>query len=276
MPDQVVNMAVFGAAGRMGRQLLEAISERSEQSHDAALTAAIEMPGSPAVGVESHVLAAGLSESSVVVVDQVSAVTEAFDVLIDFTRPGPSIAQLPCLVENRKALIIGTTGYSADEKAQILEASQTIPIVHASNYSVGVTLSLQLLHTAASILGDDYDVEIIEAHHRNKVDAPSGTAISMGESVADALNRDLKEVAVYGREGHTGVRDTKTIGFETIRGGDIIGDHTVLFAGQGERLEITHKASNRMTFARGAIRAAQWVASQKPGLYDMADVIGLK
>jgi len=172
-------------------------------------------------------------------------------------------------------MVIGTTGFDKIQKAQIVEAAQDIGIVFAPNMSVGVNLCLKLLETAAKVLGDEVDIEIIEAHHRHKVDAPSGTALRMGEVVADALGRDLKDCAVYGREGVTGERDRKTIGFETLRAGDIVGDHTVLFAGDGERVEITHKASSRMTFASGAVRAAQWLAGRKAGLYDMGDVLGL-
>lgn len=259
----------------MGRQLLQAVAERQSAANDAALSAAIEMPGTPAVGLDAQVLCPGVAAGSITVVDSLEACITELDVLIDFTRPEPSLAQLPLLIKNNKALVLGTTGFSEDQKQHIRSAATHIPIVHASNYSAGVTVALRLLGMAASALGDDYDVEIIEAHHRHKVDAPSGTALSMGEAVADALGRNLTDCAVYGREGHTGARDKTTIGFETIRGGDIIGDHTVLFAGEGERLEITHKASDRMTFARGAIRAAHWVVGQKPGLYDMSDVIGL-
>jgi 4-hydroxy-tetrahydrodipicolinate reductase len=197
-------------------------------------------------------------------------------VAIDFTRPEGTLALIDACVGAGKALVIGTTGFDEAGKARIAEAAEVVPVVFAANYSVGVTLCLNLLDMAARALGDDYDVEVIEAHHRYKVDAPSGTALAMGEVLAEALGRDLKECAVYGRQGHTGERDRKTIGFETIRGGDIVGDHTVLFAGLGERVEITHKASSRMTFARGAVRAAEWTLQRPAGLYDMRDVLGLR
>jgi len=272
---EAARITVFGAAGRMGRQLLQATAERQLAHGDVALVAAVELPGSPAVGQDCSLLSAAVPTGVATVGAQLGAALGDTDVVVDFTRPEPSIAQLPAIVDSGKALVIGTTGFSTAQKAEILRASASIAIVHASNYSVGVTLALKLLGVAAQVLGDDYDVEIIEAHHRNKVDAPSGTALSMGEVIAAALGRDLAECAVYGREGHTGVREPHTMGFATVRGGDIIGEHTVLFAGEGERLEITHKATDRLTFARGAIRAAHWVASARPGLYDMADVIGL-
>jgi 4-hydroxy-tetrahydrodipicolinate reductase len=202
-------------------------------------------------------------------------VVDDFDVLIDFTRPEPTLANLEICRQAGRRAVIGTTGFSEQEKAQIKAAAQDIGVVFAPNMSVGVNLCLKLLDVAARVLGDEVDIEVIEAHHRHKVDAPSGTALRMGEVVAEALGRDLKDCAVYGREGHTGERDRKTIGFETIRAGDIVGDHTVLFAGTGERIEITHKASSRMTFANGAVRAASWLTGQKTGLYDMRDVLGL-
>jgi 4-hydroxy-tetrahydrodipicolinate reductase len=204
-----------------------------------------------------------------------AAKTDDFDVLIDFTRPGPTLANLEICRRAGRRMVIGTTGFSDEQKAQIAAAAQDVAIVFAPNMSVGVNLCLKLLDTAARVLGDDVDIEIVEAHHRHKVDAPSGTALRMGEVVADALGRDLKTCAVYGREGHTGERDSKTIGFETIRAGDIVGDHTVMFAGVGERIEITHKASSRMTFARGAVRAAGWLVEQESGLFDMQDVLGV-
>jgi 4-hydroxy-tetrahydrodipicolinate reductase len=197
-------------------------------------------------------------------------------VLIDFTRPEPTLANLEACRAAGRRMVIGTTGFSAEQKAQIAAAAKDIAVVLAPNMSVGVNLCLKLLDMAARVLGDTVDVEVIEAHHRHKVDAPSGTALRMGEVVADALGRDLKECAVFGREGHTGERSRNTIGFETIRAGDIVGDHTVLFAADGERVEITHKASSRMTFANGAVRAAGWLMAQDAGLFDMQDVLGLK
>lgn len=267
-------LAIHGAAGRMGRQLLAAVSERD----DVQLGAAIELAGTPAIGLQAGILCAELDqglESQVVVVDSVEPIIDDFDVLIDFTRPDSSLNMLDKLCTQRKAMVIGTTGFTAEQKLQIQTAAKTIPVLFAPNFSVGVTLALNLAATTAAALGDDYDIEIIEAHHRHKIDAPSGTALALGESVAGALGRELQSCAVYGREGHTGARDKKTIGFETIRGGDIIGEHTVLYAGLGERIEITHKATDRMTFARGAVRSASWLAGRPAGLYDMTDVIGL-
>jgi 4-hydroxy-tetrahydrodipicolinate reductase len=202
--------------------------------------------------------------------------TQDFDVLIDFTRPEPCLAHLAWCVKHGKKMVIGTTGFDEAGKASIAKAAETIAIVFAPNMSVGVNLCLKLLDMAAKVLGDTVDIEIIEAHHRHKIDSPSGTALRMGEVVANALGRDLKEVAVYGREGITGERERPTIGFATVRAGDVVGDHTVLFADVGERVEITHKASSRMTFAKGAVRAASWLQAKPTGLYDMQDVLGLK
>ncbi len=266
----MIRVVIVGAAGRMGRTLLQATDEHEELS----LGAALEYAESPFLDSDAGLLNGGATNGVLVSANLPSALTSA-DVAIDFTRPASTIAMLAEAVKQKKAVIIGTTGFSDEEKAEISKAAKQIPVVFAANFSVGVTLSLKLLETAAKVLGEDYDVEIIEAHHRFKVDAPSGTALKMGEVVADALGRDLSECAVYGRQGHTGERDAKTIGFETIRGGDVVGDHTVLFAGIGERLEITHKASSRMTFAAGAARAAAWVVKQPAGLYDMSDVLDL-
>ncbi len=266
----MAKVAIVGAAGRMGRALLQATDERS----DLSLVAAVEHGDSPLIGTDAGLLNGGQTTGVIVSPDLAGAATLA-DVIIDFTRPGPTLSMLAVAVERQKAVVIGTTGFSDDQKRQISDAAARIPIVFAANFSIGVTLSLKLLETAASILGEEYDIEIIETHHRYKVDAPSGTALKMGEVIADSLNRDLKSCAVFGREGHTGERDQKTIGFETVRGGDVVGDHTVLFAGIGERLEITHRASNRMTFAGGAARAAAWVANREPGLYDMGHVLDL-
>lgn len=266
----MARLAVNGAAGRMGRQLLSAIAEREQRE----LSAAFEIAGNAAVGCDASVLARGVP-SGVTVRDSLSSHIKDFDVLIDFTIPEASLAVLDAIEGSGKALVIGTTGFTAAQKDRIREASQQVPIVFAPNFSVGVTLCVKLLELAAGILGDDYDIEVIEAHHRNKVDAPSGTALRFGEAIATALDRSLPDCAIYGRQGNTGVRTKSAIGFETIRGGDIIGDHTVLFAGIGERVEITHKATDRMTFARGAVRAADWLAAMPAGLYDMSDVIGL-
>ncbi len=265
-----IKLAVNGAAGRMGRQLLGAISER----HDATLSGASDAPGQASIGVDASVLSGGNS-TGVVVEDNLSNIVKSSQVIVDFTAPKVSLAVLEAAVDTNTAVVIGTTGFDPEQLEQLHSYARRMPIMFAPNYSVGVTVTLDLLAKAARALGDDYDVEIIEAHHRHKVDAPSGTAIKMGEVVADALGRDLATCAIYGRQGITGERETKTIGFETIRAGDIIGDHTVLFAGNGERIEITHKATDRMTFARGAIRAAVWLSTQPAGIYDMRNVLGL-
>jgi 4-hydroxy-tetrahydrodipicolinate reductase len=219
---------------------------------------------------------AGIGNLGVQLVGGMDSAKPDFDVLIDFTRPDVTISNLEACARQGRCMVIGTTGFNEDQRQQIARAAEHAGIVFAPNMSVGVNLCLKLLDIAARVLGDEVDVEIIEAHHRHKVDAPSGTALRMGEVVAAALGRNLDECAVYGREGHTGERDGRTIGFETIRAGDIVGDHTVLFAGTGERVEITHRASSRMTFARGAMRAAAWIMDKGPGLYDMQDVLGLK
>lgn len=267
----MLNIAVTGAAGRMGRTLIQACSENS----NCQLGAAIEHESSPFIGNDAGELA-GLGSLNTPLVTQLSDVAANFDTLIDFTRPEVTLKNLEVCAANGKNIIIGTTGFNDTEKLKILQASEYIGIVFAPNMSVGVNLCFKLLDIAARVLGDDVDIEVIEAHHRHKIDAPSGTALRMGEVVADALGRNLDECAVYGREGVTGERERKTIGFETIRAGDIVGDHTVLFAGIGERVEITHKASSRMTFATGALRAALWLESKDTGLFDMQDVLGLK
>ncbi|ROO01719.1 4-hydroxy-tetrahydrodipicolinate reductase [Pseudomonas moraviensis] len=264
-------IAVMGAAGRMGKTLIEAV----QQTPGAGLTAAVDRPDSTLVGADAGELAA-LGRIGVPLAGDLDRVVEEFDVLIDFTHPTVTLKNLAFCRKHGKAMIIGTTGFSVEEKQLLAEAGKDIPIVFAANFSVGVNLCLKLLDTAARVLGDDVDIEIMEAHHRHKVDAPSGTAVRMGEVIADALGRDLKKVAVYGREGQTGARERETIGFATVRAGDIVGDHTVLFAADGERVEITHKASSRMTFAKGAVRAALWLDGREPGLYDMQDVLDLR
>jgi 4-hydroxy-tetrahydrodipicolinate reductase len=266
----MTRIAITGAAGRMGRSLIEAC----QQTAGVDVTVALEHPDSSLPGSDAGDLV-GVGKLGVLIGSDLSAVVDDFDVLIDFTRPESTLANLEVCRQTGRRLVIGTTGFSDEEKARIKAASQDIGVVFAPNMSVGVNVCLKLLDMAARALGDDVDIEVIEAHHRHKVDAPSGTALRMGEVVADALGRDLKSCAVYGREGNTGERDRKTIGFETIRAGDIVGDHTVLFAGAGERIEITHKASSRMTFANGAVRAAGWLMGQKSGLFDMQDVLGL-
>ncbi|CAD5106993.1 4-hydroxy-tetrahydrodipicolinate reductase [Zestomonas carbonaria] len=263
-------IAVMGAAGRMGKTLIEAI----QHADGAGLTAAVDRPDSTLVGADAGELAA-IGRIGVPLSADLAKVADEFDVLIDFTHPSVTLKNLEICRQTGKAMVIGTTGFSAEEKQRLAEAAREIPIVFAANFSVGVNLCLKLLDTAARVLGDDVDIEIIEAHHRHKVDAPSGTALRMGEVVASALGRDLQKVAVYGREGQTGARARETIGFATVRAGDVVGDHTVLFAADGERVEITHKASSRMTFAKGAVRAALWLDGREAGLYDMQDVLGL-
>jgi len=267
----MLNIAITGAAGRMGRSLTEACRDHA----GLRLAAALERPGSNAIGMDVGELA-GVGRNGVTIGQDLSAVLDKFDVLVDFTRPEVTLGYLDICRKAGKRLVIGTTGFDGAGKNTIAAAAKDMAIVFAPNMSVGVNLCLKLLDTAARVLGDEVDIEIVEAHHRHKVDAPSGTALRMGEVVAAALGRDLKECAVYGRHGLTGERARRTIGFETIRAGDIVGDHTVLFAGQGERIEITHKASSRLTFANGALRAAQWLAGRKHGLFDMQDVLGLR
>ncbi len=253
----------------MGKVLLEAI----EQSPDCVLHGALERSGSVFVGRPARVL--GGSGDVLITDDMVTALTGA-DALIDFTRPEGTLAHLALCRTLGVNIIIGTTGFDVEQKQAISAAGQDIGVVFAPNMSVGVNLSFKLLEIAARVLNEGYDIEVIEAHHRHKVDAPSGTALRMGEVVATALGRNLSECAVYGREGVTGERDPSTIGFATVRGGDIVGDHTVMFAGIGERVEITHKASSRMTFAQGALRAARFLAVSPAGDYDMQDVLGLR
>lgn len=267
----MTRIAVTGAAGRMGKHIIEAI----QMLDGVELGAAIERLGSPMLGIDAGDLA-GVGTLGVNISDSLDAVADDFDVLIDFTLPEVTEANVSFCRSAGKKMVIGTTGLSEQQKSHLSEAAKDIAIVFAPNMSVGVNLSLKLLQLAAQVLGDDVDIEVIEAHHRHKIDAPSGTALAMGEVVAEALGRDLKECAVYGREGRTGERDRKTIGFETIRAGDIVGEHTVMFAGIGERIEITHKASSRMTFAKGAVRAAAWLSQMDKGLFDMQDVLSLK
>ncbi len=267
----MINVAISGAAGRMGRTLIDACT----QTDGMAVTVALEHNGHGALGTDAGVLA-GVGELGVPLVADLESVADRFDVLIDFTRPEGTLEYLEVCRAHGRRMVIGTTGLDAAQRERIEEAARDVAVVFAPNMSVGVNLCLKLLDVAARVLGDEVDVEIVEAHHRHKVDAPSGTALRMGEVVAEALGRDLNECAVYGRQGHTGERDRRTIGFETIRAGDIVGEHTVMFAGLGERVEITHKASSRMTFAKGAARAAAWVMERPSGLFDMQDVLGLK
>ncbi|MGI9274651.1 MAG: 4-hydroxy-tetrahydrodipicolinate reductase [Endozoicomonas sp.] len=264
-------IAVVGAAGRMGRMFVEAIAADER----VLLGAAIERPGSSLLGVDAGELV-GVGSLGVVLTDNLEEKNSDFDTVINFTTPEFTLANIELCRKYGKSIVIGTTGLNDEQKAQMKEAAAEIPIVFASNMSVGVNLVFKLLETAARIMGEDADIEIIEAHHRNKVDAPSGTALSMGEIVAETLDRDLGQCAVYGREGVTGVRDREAIGFATVRAGDVIGDHTVMFAAEGERVEITHKASSRVIYARGALRAVRWLQGREPGLYDMQDVLGLR
>ena len=266
----MTRIAITGAAGRMGRALIEAV-----QQSEATLSVAIERPGSSVIGMDAGELA-GLGKNGVIIGDDLKAVLADFDVLIDFTRPEVSEDNLAICRDSGKKIVIGTTGFDEQQKNLIRQTSDEIGVVFAPNMSVGVNLCFKLLEVAARVMGEYTDIEVIEAHHRHKVDAPSGTALRMGEVVAEALGRDLKDCAVYGREGQTGERDRKTIGFETIRAGDIVGEHTVMFADIGERVEITHKASSRMTFANGAVRAASWIMQRNNGLFDMQDVLGLR
>jgi 4-hydroxy-tetrahydrodipicolinate reductase len=252
-----VKIAVAGAGGRMGQALIAAVLADRELT----LASAVDVAGSPAIGQPA---------GSIKIAADPGAIAQA-DVLLDFTRPEGTLAHL----KHARALVIGTTGFTEEDKGQIAEAAQRIPIVMAANFAVGVNALYKLAETAARILGDAYDVEIVEAHHRNKVDAPSGTALELGRIVAHALGRDLGKTASYGRKGDIGERKPKEIGFHAIRGGDIIGEHTVLFAGMGERVEVTVRSQSRATYAGGALRAAKWLKDRKPGLYGMADVLGL-
>ncbi len=264
-----VQIAISGVSGRMGRALLEAVAADA----DCTLRAAIDRAGSPLVGQDAG--AAWGAASGVRVSDQPAYALQGAHALIDFTRPEATFGYLDACAAAGVPMVIGTTGFDEAGRERIAAVAQRIPVVFAPNMSVGVNLLMKLAELAAQVLEDGYDIEIIEAHHRHKVDAPSGTALGLGQAVARAINRDLASCAVYGREGVTGERDPKTIGFATVRGGDIVGDHTLLFAGVGERVELTHKASSRATFAQGALRAAKWLQGRAPGLYDMRDVLNL-
>jgi 4-hydroxy-tetrahydrodipicolinate reductase len=265
-----LRIAIAGATGRMGQMLIEAVRA------DAALrlSGALDRADSPAIGQDSAAFAG--QHTGVAITADLRQGLQGAQVLIDFTRPEGTLAHLAVCRELGVHAVIGTTGFSDAQKAEIAVIAQDIAIVMAPNMSVGVTVTLKLLEMAAKALSTGYDIEIIEAHHRHKVDAPSGTALKMGEVIAGALGRDLKDCAVYAREGVTGERDPSSIGFATIRGGDIVGDHTVLFAGTGERIEITHKSSSRATYAQGSLRAARFLATQPRGLFDMFDVLNLK
>ena len=263
-------ITVAGASGRMGQMLIEAI----KAADDCELAGALDLPTSPAIGTDASAFLGQLS--GVHITADLALGLKNAHTLIDFTRPEGTLAHLQVCRALGVNVVIGTTGFSDAQKAEIALIAQDIAIVMAPNMSVGVNVTLKLLEMAAKALATGYDIEIIEAHHRHKVDAPSGTALKMGEVIADALGRDLKDCAVYAREGVTGERDPSSIGFATIRGGDIVGDHTVLFAGIGERIEISHKSSSRATYAQGSLRAVRFLAGQKTGLFDMFDVLNLR
>ncbi len=267
--DTKRRISIAGASGRMGRMLIEAV----RASDDCELVGALDIAASPLIGTDATAFAG--TTSGVLITADLRRGLSVADILIDFTRPEGSLAHLAVCRELGVNAVIGTTGFSADQKAAIDMAARDIAIVMAPNMSVGVNVTLKLLEMAAGALATGYDIEIVEAHHRHKVDAPSGTALKMGEVIAQALGRDLADCAVYGRHGLTGERDPSSIGFATIRGGDIVGDHTVLFAGTGERIEITHKSSSRATYAQGSLRAARFLAGRAAGRFDMFDVLGL-
>ncbi len=267
----MVKIAVCGAAGRMGQRIIVAVKE----AEGCELSGALERPGHELVGQDAGLIA-GCGSLGVAISDDLNAVVRGCDVLIDFTVPKVSLKNLEACGLNGKAIVIGSTGFTPDERALAKELARDIPAVLAPNMSVGVNVCFKVLADIAKILGDDFDVEIVEAHHKLKKDSPSGTAVRMGEVVAEALGRDYNKVANFHREGICGERTREEIGMQTIRGGDIVGEHTVYFIGMGERIELTHRAHTRDMFSRGSVRAAKWVASQKPGLYDMQDVLGLR
>ena len=268
--EQTINVGVIGAGGRMGRMLIEAVQDNPQTT----LNAAIERQGSSLVGADAGEVAA-IGRLEVQIVDDLKAVINDIDVLIDFSLPDATEQNMQICAANKVAMVIGTTGFNEQQEQVLKEASKRIAIVYAGNYSTGVNLSLKLLAMAAKAFGNDADVEVIEAHHKHKIDAPSGTAYMMAEAVAEARGQNLKDVAIYGREGQTGEREAGSIGIHAIRGGEIIGDHTVMFIADGEVVEITHRARARMTFAAGAVRAATWVIKQEVGQYNMHDVLGL-
>ncbi|VVE40343.1 4-hydroxy-tetrahydrodipicolinate reductase [Pandoraea anhela] len=266
----MMKIAIAGASGRMGRMLIETVLA----ADDAELVGALDREGSPALGIDAGAFLG--RDTGVKITSDLDAALANAEYLIDFTRPEGTLAHLAAAEKHGVKMIVGTTGFSEDDKARLAKGAERVAVVFAPNMSVGVNATFKLLEIAAKILNTGYDIEIIEAHHRHKVDAPSGTALRMGEVVAEALGRDLKECAIYGREGVTGERDPSTIGFATVRGGDIVGDHTVLFAGIGERIEITHKSSSRLSYAQGSLRAARFLAQHQTGLFDMQDVLGLR
>lgn len=267
----MTRIAIAGAGGRMGRALIQAVAA----SPEATLAAAIERPDSSLLGSDAGELA-GVGALGVRLVGHLADVIDAFDVLIDFTVPAATAANVEACRRAGRGIVIGTTGLDDAQKAALDAAAADIGLVYSGNYSIGVNVTLRLLELAAATFGNTVDIEIVEAHHRHKVDAPSGTALMMGEAVAGALGRDLRQVGVYERHGHTGPRARESIGFQTIRGGDIVGDHNVMFIGEGERVEIRHVATSRMNFANGAVRAACWLVAQPAGRYDMRDVLKLR
>jgi 4-hydroxy-tetrahydrodipicolinate reductase len=268
--SQPLNIAIAGASGRMGRMLIEAVLADPH----AKLSGALDVPAAAGLGQDAGAFLG--RDSGIAICAELERGLAGAQCLIDFTRPEGTMAHLAACRQRGVSMVIGTTGFSDAQKEEIARAAQDIAVVMAPNMSVGVNVTLKLLQMAAQALSTGYDIEVIEAHHRHKVDAPSGTALKMGEVIAQALGRDLKDCAVYERFGHTGERDPSTIGFSTIRGGDIVGDHTVLFAGTGERIEITHKSASRATYAQGSLRAAHFLAGQRKGLFDMFDVLGLR
>jgi 4-hydroxy-tetrahydrodipicolinate reductase len=267
----MINAIVTGAAGKMGRMILNAI----QNSEGVQCTGAVEAAGHPSLGQDVGVVV-GLGELKVRIGDDLTSVMQKGDVVIDFTAAEVSLKNMEIASQHHKPMVVGSTGFSSQQMEKVTKVTQAFPCVLAPNMSVGVNLMYKIVEDVARILGDDYDCEIVEAHHRMKKDAPSGTALRLGEVIARGLGRTWEEVGVYGRKGIVGERSRDEIGMHAVRAGDIVGDHTVLFGGMGERIEITHRAHTRDTFAQGAVRAAQWVVDQKPGLYDMGDVLGLK
>jgi len=265
-----VRIAIAGAGGRMGRTLIEA----TLKAEDLELAAALEVAGSPVLGADAGA-AAGVATGIMVAAD-IDAALASSDCLVDFTKPEGSVAHAEACAKRGKAIVIGTTGFSAPQRERIADAAKRVPIAMAPNFAVGVNVLFKLVDVAARALGDEFEVEIIEAHHRHKVDAPSGTALRLGEIAAQALGRDLAQSAVHGRAGETGERPRSAIGFHAVRGGDIVGEHTVMFAGTGERIELVVRSASRMTYALGALRAARYLRGKSPGLYDMQDVLGLR
>lgn len=265
-----LKIAIAGASGRMGKMLIETVLA----TPDAILVGALDISGSPALGQDAGATLG--VKTDVLITDDMACALKDAEFLIDFTRPEGTLTHLAFAKKNGVKMIIGTTGFSDEQKAELLAAGEHVALVFAPNMSVGVNATFKLLEVAAKILTQGYDIEVIEAHHKHKVDAPSGTALKMGEVIATAQGRQLKDCAVYAREGYTGEREAGSIGFATIRGGDIVGDHTVLFAGEGERIEITHKSASRLSYAQGSVRAARFLKQQDKGLFDMQDVLGLK